>query len=99
MVYVKTIDAAATKIGVSDDVFLDFLKIALGESSLILCKFDCYDKVRNIVIPPEGRDLRLYSDYRGKVDVLRKSFIIYFKFGNIKRDVFYIQGRGWKGSG
>ena len=93
LVYVKTSDAAATTIGVSDDVFLDFLKIALGESSLILCGFDCCYKVRNIIIPPEGRDLRLYSGYRGKVDVLRKSFINYYKFGNIKRDSFYLYSR------
>ncbi|MBT5399928.1 MAG: glycosyltransferase family 61 protein [Candidatus Marinimicrobia bacterium] len=62
LVSIKTSSMAASQLG-NDDAMIDFLKCVIGSEFLIMAEYDKIYSFPNLIIPPEGRDLKIYKNY------------------------------------
>lgn len=93
LVFVRTSDSSATKIGVNDQVIVDFLSAVIGSKFIVHCDFARVYRCDKLVIPSEGRNLKLYRKYKDDILRIRQSCIDYFDLKGIKRNNFYIYPR------
>ena len=91
--FVRTSESSATKIGVNDQVILDFLSAVIGDKFLIHCDFGRAYRCDKLIIPSEGRNLRLYRNYKDTVLRIKKSCIEYFDLKDVRRNELYIYPR------